>query len=250
MRRFILAMLAGLLPVFGGEFRVASYNIKHGQGMDGKIDLKRTAEVILKMKADVVTLQEVDRNCGRSGNLDIAAELGKLLKMDHRFGKSIPLGKGSYGVAVLSRLPIVEMKHYKLPGGPEPRTALEVRVKVEGVEGPVSVVSIHNDWTSDEVRRGQVNSLLEQMGQVKNPIVLAGDFNAQREAASMKIFDREGWQVLDKKGAKTCPSDVPKVEIDFMVTKGVPWKVLEHKVVEEKVASDHRPIYAVWEIPG
>ena len=128
--------------------------------MDKKIDLKRTAGVIAKMNADVVTLQEVDKNCARSGKQDIAAELAKLLKMDHRFGPSFPYDGGEYGLAVLSRLPIVAMKQHKLPGGSEPRTALEVQVKVEGVKEPVSVVSIHIDWLSNEVKVGQVKALL------------------------------------------------------------------------------------------
>jgi len=234
----------------GAEFRVAAYNIKHGQGMDKKIDLKRTAEVIAGMKADVVTLQEVDKNCARSGKRDIAAELAAILKMDYRFGASFPYDGGEYGLAVLSRLPILGMKQHKLPGGSEPRTAFEVQVKIEGVKEPVSVVSIHNDWVSNEVKVGQVKALLNGLAEVKHPVVLAGDFNALPGEDSMKILAEKGWTILDKKGVKTCPADEPTKEIDYIVTLGLPWKIKEHKVVEEKVASDHRPIYAVWEIPA
>jgi len=231
----------------GGELRVVSYNIKHGQGMDGKIDLERVAAVIARKKPDLVALQEVDKNCRRSGNQDIAAELGKLLGMAHRFGKSIDHDGGEYGVAVLSKLPITGMTHYILPGGDERRTALEVQVTVKGVEEPVSFVSVHNDWSTEEVRVGQVAALLEGLKKVKHPVILAGDFNAELEGGSMKLLAKEGWKILDKKGVKTAPSDKPKVEIDFIVTRGMEAKLLEHGAMEERIVSDHWPIFAIWE---
>ena len=246
-----LLVLAGLLQAaFGGELRVFSYNIKHGQGMDGEINLERVAAVIAQKKPDLVALQEVDKNCRRSGNRDIAAELGKLLGMEHRFGKSIDHDGGEYGVAVLSKLPITGLNHYKLPGGDERRTALEVQVTVKGSETPVSFVSVHNDWSTEAVRLGQVAALLDGLKKVKHPVILAGDFNGELEDGSMKLLVKEGWTVLDKNGVKTAPSDVPKVEIDFVVTRGLDAKLIEHAAIEERVVSDHWPIFAVWQFSG
>lgn len=246
-----LLLFAGLFQAaFGDELRVVSYNIKHGQGMDGKIDLKRVAAVIAQKNPDLVALQEVDKNCRRSGSRDIAAELGKLLGMEHRFGKSIDHDGGEYGVAVLSKLPITGLNHYKLPGGDERRTALEVQVRVKGSVDPVSFVSVHNDWSTEEVRLGQVAALLEGLKKVKHPVILAGDFNGELEDGSMKFLVKEGWTVLDKKGVKTAPSDEPKVEIDFVVTRGLKAELLEHGAIEERVVSDHWPIFAVWRFSG
>ena len=44
-----------------------SYNIHHGEGTDGKLDLARIAAVIKAAKPDLVVLQEVDRNTTRTG---------------------------------------------------------------------------------------------------------------------------------------------------------------------------------------
>lgn len=239
-----------LQPAMGGELRVVSYNIKHGQGMDGQINLERVAAVIARKNPDLVALQEVDKNCRRSGNRDIAAELGKLLEMEHRFGRSIDHDGGEYGVAVLSKLPITGMKHHLLPGGEERRTALEVQVTVEGIEVPVSFVSIHNDWSTEEVRSGQVAALLDGLKEVKHPVILAGDFNGELEDASMKLLVKEGWKVLDKKGVKTAPSNEPKVEIDFIATRGLMANLLEHGAMEERVVSDHWPVFASWKLSG
>ena len=58
--------------------RILTYNIHHGEGLDGRIDLPRIAAVIAAQRPDLVALQEVDRNARRSGGVDQAAELGRL----------------------------------------------------------------------------------------------------------------------------------------------------------------------------
>ena len=59
---------------------VMSFNIHHGQGTDGVVDLKRTARVIRASGADIAGLQEVDRNFAERSNwTDQAAELARLL---------------------------------------------------------------------------------------------------------------------------------------------------------------------------
>ena len=50
--------------------RVLTYNIHHGEGMDGKIDLERIAAVIKRLEPDVVALQEVDVKTTRSQGVD------------------------------------------------------------------------------------------------------------------------------------------------------------------------------------
>jgi endonuclease/exonuclease/phosphatase family metal-dependent hydrolase len=46
---------------------VMSFNIHHGQGTDGVLDLERIARVIRASGADIVGLQEVDRHFGGRG---------------------------------------------------------------------------------------------------------------------------------------------------------------------------------------
>lgn len=255
--RTLMTGLLGLLAAFGSAplgakdepsvLRVVAYNIKHGRGMDGKVDLERTAKVIESLKPDLVALQEVDKHCQRSGNRDLAAELAKRLGMESRFGKFMDYQGGEYGLAVLSRLPIVESTRHPLPTGSEPRCALEVQVRVEGRTEPISFVSIHHDWKSEEVRVRQVTALKEAMAPRKHPVILAGDFNGDRSDASMKLLAEAGWRIVEKNEgtpAKTCPSDEPKSEIDFFVLRGFGDGPIDHRVIDEKLASDHRPIVA------
>ncbi len=49
-----------------------TYNIHHGEGTDGKLDLERIAALIKQEQADIVALQEVDRSATRTGKRDLA----------------------------------------------------------------------------------------------------------------------------------------------------------------------------------
>ncbi|MDD2598304.1 MAG: endonuclease/exonuclease/phosphatase family protein [Kiritimatiellae bacterium] len=238
-------------PAEGASLRLLSYNIRHGRGMDDGIDLKRIAAVIANQKPDLVALQEVDKVCKRSGNRDIAAELAKLLGMEHRFGKFMDFQGGEYGLAILSRFPIQESIHHRLPKGSEPRCALEVTVHPPGMKTPLAFVSIHNDWITEEIRVTQVQTLLDGLAERRHPIILAGDFNGEPSDASMKLLEKSGWSVLKKDDAAatlTFPSDKPNTEIDFFVIKGLPPFSYKHQVVDERMASDHRPIAAVIQL--
>ena len=97
--------------------RVAAYNVKHGLGMDGEVDLERIAAVLGPLDADVITLQEIDRGVERTHGVDQARRLGELLGMEAHFGEFMPYQGGEYGMAVLSRLPVLGVTNVRLPDG-------------------------------------------------------------------------------------------------------------------------------------
>ncbi|MFD2145783.1 endonuclease/exonuclease/phosphatase family protein [Mucilaginibacter antarcticus] len=97
--------------------RVLSYNVRHcSPPATGLIDIDATAAAIKKQNPDVVALQEIDVNTGRSGKLiNQATELGKKTGMIAYFGKAIDHDGGEYGVAILSKHGLRDPKVYKLP---------------------------------------------------------------------------------------------------------------------------------------
>ena len=95
--------------------RVLSYNMHHGEGVDGRLDLPRIARVITRARPDVVALQEVDRETLRSQHVDQAAELARATRMHVVFGANIDLQGGQYGNAVLSRWPLSDARNVHLP---------------------------------------------------------------------------------------------------------------------------------------
>ena len=224
------------------SLKILSYNIKHGRGMDGRVDLKRTAEVIRSLSPDLVTLQEVDKNCTRSGSIDLTQELGAMLDMEGRFGKFMDFQGGEYGMAVLSKFPVVSHQVHVLPRGAEPRCALELRVNPGKDWGEIRLLGIHHDWTRENLRVTQCEALLKKMEEERGPVILAGDFNADRKSQSVRLLIDSGFEILSNSPTNTFPSDKPKVEIDFIMCKGLSFTRFTHKVVAEKIASDHRPV--------
>ena len=52
-------------------------------------------------------------------------------------------------------------------------------------------------------------------------------------------------------GLLTFPSEAPRRQIDYVLYRPAgPFRVAEARVIEEKVASDHRPVLAVLEWTG
>jgi endonuclease/exonuclease/phosphatase family metal-dependent hydrolase len=98
-----------------------------------------------------------------------------------------------------------------------------------------------------EERRAQADTLSARLDGVAHPVVLAGDFNSRRDDIVLRGLVESGWLVLDKEGpSDTYPADAPALEIDFvMLRPGAAFEVVEHRVIEELAASDHRPLLVV-----
>lgn len=225
------------------SLRILTYNIKHGRGMDGKVDLARIAKVIRSLSPDLVALQEIDRNCTRSGSVDLTAELGAMLGMKSKFVKFMDFQGGEYGMAVLSKFPILGYQVHALPRGAEPRCALVVRVNTGRLMGEICFVGIHNDWTRENLRVAQCEALVGKTKRISGPVILAGDFNAGRDSQSVGFLLESGFEILAKEKSHTFPSNHPKMEIDFIMAKGIKYKSFSHSVIDERIASDHRPVF-------
>src|SRR5471030_2775271 len=146
--------------------RVLTYNIHHGEGMDGRFDLSRLAGVVTSIHPDLVALQEVDEGTERASGVDELAELARLTDLHAVFGKAMDYWGGEYGVAVLSRWPLLRTHNDPLPNlaEHEPRTALTVEVAV-GDGGPrIAFTSTHFDQARDpENRLAQARYLTERL---------------------------------------------------------------------------------------
>lgn len=227
---------------FAGQVTVLSYNIRHGEGMDRKIDLERIASVIRSVKPDVVAVQEVDRNTGRSGNVDQAAELARLTGMHMVFGRTIDYDGGQYGNLVLVRSAPKRSNNHPLPGH-EPRGLIEV--ELDGY----TLFATHLDATRDEAMRVQAAvEINKRVAGARSPALLAGDLNSVLGSAPMKTLNAE-WTLADPgRELPTVPAPKPARQIDYILFRPAgAWKVIEVRVLDEPLASDHRPILAVLE---
>ena len=221
-----------------GELVLMSYNVRNGKGMDGKRNLNRTAAVIRATQPDVVSLQEIDSVTRRSEGDDVAAVLGKKCSMYHTFSKAIDYDGGGYGVALLSREKPIAVQRFALPGREEARTLLYVEFE------QYAVVSTHLSLTAED-RMASLAVIDSVATMTSKPIFIAGDWNATPESAFGRALGEKMQYLTDPK-ACTFPADSPDRVIDYIVAPhDQAVEVLRREVINEPIASDHRPIVAV-----
>jgi endonuclease/exonuclease/phosphatase family metal-dependent hydrolase len=234
-------------PTDAPRLRVMCYNVHHGRGMDGNIDLPRIAKVINDADVDLVALQEVDIRTGRSGGVDQLAELARLTKMHASFAKGRDYDGGDYGQAILSRMPIESIEVHRLPGATEleQRIAGAARIRSERGLPDLLFVTTHLHHQSEPDRLAQAAHLNELLAPHRaSPLILTGDINAMPHSKVLQFFAQD-WVDLTPEDALTFPADKPNRKIDYIfLPKGHRWRVVHAEVIAEPMASDHRPIVA------
>lgn len=231
-------------------FRVLSYNIHHGEGLDGRLDLERIAKLIIDSRADIVGLQEVDRGVERTQKRDLPAELAKLTGLHVHFEKNIAHQGGEYGNATLSRFPIKRAKntHYKLLAPREQRGVLQLVLDVHGRE--VLFLNTHLDVGRDEAQRlssiEELRALVAAAEKQNLPVILLGDFNAapdSRTIAATKTFLTDTWDLVGRGPGFTIPVRNPTRRIDFIFITPASLEPRSISVLQSE-ASDHLPLIA------
>ena len=254
-----------------GHVRVATFNILNGRSpTDDQVDVDRFADAIDSLDADVLALQEVDRNQARSGHADLTAVAADAMgAAEHRFAAALAGTPGAawvaadgreqpdaaaYGIALLSRYPVLEWDMVRLPAVPvrlpmvfagsrrpvwvrdEPRVA--VAATVESPAGPVTVVNTHLSfirwWNARQLRR--LVAALDSSVDAARPLVLMGDLNMGPERAG----GLTRMQALA--AAPTFPVDQPREQLDHVLGRGPVAATSARSVVLP--LSDHRALLA------
>ncbi|MGY1747368.1 endonuclease/exonuclease/phosphatase family protein [Blastococcus sp. SYSU D00695] len=249
--------------------RIATFNILHGRSpADDRVDVDRLAAAVKALDADVLGLQEVDRDQPRSLNADLTAVAAEAMgAVDHQFvaalsgtpggtwmaatGDEQP-GSASYGIALLSRLPVVSWRVVRLPAlptrvpvwfrgarapkvvGDEPRVA--VAAVLEGPHGHFTVANTHLSfvpgWNVLQLRR-----LLRSLAGTREPLVVMGDLNMDpRQARRVS-----GLRALAS--APTFPVEAPARQLDHLLARG-PVTALGTGEAVRLPLSDHRALVA------
>jgi endonuclease/exonuclease/phosphatase family metal-dependent hydrolase len=224
--------------------RIATFNILNGRSpQDDRVDEGRYVEAIKRLDADLLGLQEVDRNQPRSQHADLTAIAAEAMgAVDHQFvaalhgtpavwtastGEEQP-DSAAYGVAFLSRYPVTGWQVVRLPPAPtrvphrwhgqllpdwvrdEPRVG--VVAEVDAPDGPLRVVTTHLSFLRLWNVR-QLRILLRGVGERTGvPLVLMGDLNMGRRTAERV----SGLRPLAT-GA-TFPASSPTLQIDHILS--------------------------------
>ncbi len=230
---------------------VLTYNIYHGADANGNSNLDAVAGIINLLKPDLVALQEVDNKTTRAKGLDLTAELSQRTGMKGVFGKAMDYAGGGYGEAVLTRHLIIYTRNNLLPHTPktEPRAALEIQIELPDGQRIV-FVGTHLDHLRDQTNRMNQSSRIKELYENYGlPIILAGDLNAAPGSDPINLLSKEWAYASQDDPQPTAPSVRPRSKIDYIMYKPKDrWKVIEVRVIGEKVASDHCPVFAVLEL--
>lgn len=233
--------------------KVMTYNIHHCNppSTPGVIDIDAIVRVIRAENPDLVALQEVDVNTERSGPYDQAAEIAQKLGMYHFFGKAIDYQGGAYGVAILSkyRLYATTMQRLPMETGGEARVMAVASLKLPDSTA-IRFATTHLDAQSDPANRiAQMERIVGIAEDELLPFIIGGDFNAEPGSDEIDLLDAH-FERTCRLCAPTIPATNPARAIDFIAFHHPEnkFEAATHNVVDERSASDHRPVTAVIDL--
>jgi endonuclease/exonuclease/phosphatase family metal-dependent hydrolase len=211
--------------------RVATFNVRHCRGMDGVVDVARTAQAIASTGAGFVALQEVDRRRARSGDVDQPARLAELSGLDVRFWPTLS-NDGEYGLAIAVDGDLEAGDFIRLPGagGGEPRAAIVARWR------DVTLIAVHLAKES-RARRLQLRAVAEMAAGARPPVVILGDLNCPPRG--LGPLRRARFDPGPRLRTRTSPV---LSQIDYILCG--PGLALEAAWSVQTIASDHLPVVA------
>ena len=242
--------------------RVMIYNIHAGKDAGGVDNLDRVAALVRETNADLVLLQEVDQGTRRSGNVDQPAVLAERTGFRVAFGSALDYDGGEYGVAILSRWPILSDTLIHLPvdppqaragGSHEPRGAL--RVRIDAPHRQLTVFTTHIDASAEDHYRRQeariVASLVADALRRNETVLLGGDLNSTPESVVQQELRttglRDAFAECGTGTGLTYPADSSIKRIDYLYLTG---RIsCQRAEVIATQASDHRPVLVTVRIP-
>ncbi|GAA3449420.1 endonuclease/exonuclease/phosphatase family protein [Dactylosporangium matsuzakiense] len=254
--------------------RLATFNLMHGRSItDGLVETGRIGAAMAALDADVLGLQEVDRAQPRSGHADLTRIAADALGAEHAMFVPAVVGTPGeafraatdadadgvdphYGVALISRYPVLEWRITRLPAAPlrapilipgpermrmmllddEPRVLLAAVVATP--IGRVTIATTHLSFVPGWNIR-QLHLVRRALRTLPAPRILLADLNLP--GGLPRLFS--GWHRLA--GVPTYPSPAPQIQFDHVLADRRGFDRLP-RVVEvaspRMPFSDHRPL--------
>ncbi|WP_246187617.1 endonuclease/exonuclease/phosphatase family protein [Ornithinibacillus caprae] len=235
------------------ELTVMTYNIHHGKSVEKELNLDQIAHVIKESNADIIGLNEVDKNFHKRSEFEDQINwLAKELNMEQAFTHSISLKSKEkdtarqYGNGLLSKYPIVKKKdhHFNFVKGlVEGRSLLEATVQLD--EKMIQVYVTHLSLIPF-LQNKQTNYITNCLSECSHPKIIMGDWNMKpgsRTWEKMTDILVDAWETGGEEGAGyTYPSTQPKRRLDY-IFMNTTFHIRNVEVVTTKPkASDHLPL--------
>lgn len=218
--------------------RVMTYNVHQGFDAYDEPGLDALVDTIAREDPDVLILEEVVRGWIIDEQHDVLGVISERLGMPYVFQPNIG---DLYGNAILSRMPMTDVRRIAYAKEPNPRYQQRgaLAVSIAGV----LFIGTHLDEHADAsvIRQEQVRTLLRAWDGA-TPAVVAGDLNALPDAVELELLARSGFtDLVLAAGVKddTFSSTEPHERIDYIWGIGV---TPSQAHVVNSTASDHRAV--------
>ncbi len=215
-------------------FRIMTYNLHHCEGEDGIYSVKRIAQFIKELEADIILCQEVDNEYSERSKLDNQPKmLREMLGFHDFYGPNI--GK-TYGNLILSRYPITISRNVSLPNpeDKEPRGVIVSTITIQGQT--LTFIDTHLSAFSKVNRDVQVEFLRGLVKEQQHPTIFGADFNC-RPSGQLKPLLDDGILVSTRHNLLNLGEGIDDILVPVVMRE----RVIQGKVVEN-VYSDH-PAY-------
>ncbi|WP_254533639.1 endonuclease/exonuclease/phosphatase family protein [Natrinema gelatinilyticum] len=263
------------------DLTVVSYNIHSAIGIDNRYSLQRIADVLSRLKPNIVCLQEVQRELAEeTGFEDQPAVLQAELDLDGSYGPTVSLEPvdieeidedlgdaerdlaREFGNLILTDGTVESFEYDTLPSPDDGGQRGYVTAVITYAGTELRVVNTHLGL-SPKVRKQQLKELFARLDTLERPTILAGDFNARPDWPAIELIRDRFDDVFtnDDNEVFTFPSPyvdrdtqeyyhrtyTPHRRIDYVFC--TPNVAVESTEVYHSLASDHSPIIAHLSVP-
>jgi endonuclease/exonuclease/phosphatase family metal-dependent hydrolase len=258
--------------ISSGLMRKLGYNYPRPRDTAVARNIKAAAEALsdnaLLPAPDILALQEADKATARAGGRHVAAQLAGALGVPYvHVGAGLPRGvkpkqrewwlnfeeqigvdeESDTGVALLSRVPLKEIKRIDLPWHDcawRPRLAMAATVQW-GATG-LRILNVHVDPHGPlNNQHQQTEALLKEAEQHEGPIIVLGDFNTlsgQKAIEIRKLMESHSFSSPFPTSTATWRGAGLRFHADWIFIRGV--RVERWGVARPLNVSDHWPIWA------
>ncbi len=260
--------------------RIACYNIAHGRGValsnwDGGdlvervVRLDRIAELLRRIDADVVILNEVDFDSTWSDSANQARILAERSGYPHwieqrNLDARILTWKWRFGNAILSKYPITSAHLIDLPGFSKWETLVAgkkraVICEITVGDTAVRIIGVHLSHRSETLRARSAGMITNIAAESKLPVIVAGDLNSTPPDFPDSSSDADGNNTIavfdQSQQFRRVPASLPLADKDMTFPSTDPVRVIDWILiprawhfskyrVEPSLLSDHRPVCA------
>lgn len=239
-------------------------------------DFSGLAAAAAELGSDVIAIQEVDHGLARSNNAfqtrDIAIAMGatdwafapsiigspedKWHEADHEIAtnsqSSAEIDSGSYGIGIISKIKVLKWHRLNLGRSrigmplliPNTETGKAKAIYIKDEPRLALAAELENGWTVINTHLSFVPGMnLFQLSKLKKwadsfgeKVLLMGDFNLPGGIPAIG----SNWQSLHVQN--TYPSWKPKIQFDYILSKGVALKDVIQVPTTKSAISDHLPL--------